>query len=360
MNKPQHIPLTNGPVRNATPPAGRPIHWSNGDQLIEFLIPFPIHIVDTATWPELTCNIGGYTARIERPKTTIDLWQVAGRLGNEAPDAFCTMIRVHLDSQASADPPSPDVIWKTVELMLRWIRVRARHFWLLAGSAGMGATFRGSKLTQAGAAKQENFVSYGPNVIVAPLTASLWKLIEGDLRTGITPPVSESLFCDALLSLAGRDEGKTALELGVSCEVAITQLLDLISSVAPDSEMKREYRSHARTGYYSFEDKINKVPPKLGLPRPSSFGGPRIPSNWKPTVIRWYKQRNSIAHSGTLNCPPGHIFEFVKAANALLAYCDAAPKYAGSGPFELPVSGTQYHQLICFRGGWMTGTGRTA
>lgn len=55
------------------------------------------------------------------------------------------------------------------------------------------------------------------------------------------PPIVESLFCDALLSVVTGEELKAVLELGVSAETAITELLLKTADIPPATPKKRKF-----------------------------------------------------------------------------------------------------------------------
>src|SRR5215471_351057 len=109
-----------------------------------------------------------------------------------APDAFCSFVSVGcaFDS-TSPNYPSASELWRVVERLCEWIRVKCRHYWLLHGQAGFAATFHASVLTQQGnVISQRNAVGYGRNLVILPLDRDLWISLEAELNSNFEPPVS--------------------------------------------------------------------------------------------------------------------------------------------------------------------------
>src|SRR5713226_10317130 len=160
-DNPQHVPLSNGPIRITTPPATPSFRFAEDGQLIEFLLPFPMHIVDDRQWAMLDCEVGGRPVFIQRPIPVVQPYEPPGRIGNETPDAFCTIVRVGCKHDPNAGYLKPVEAWPLVVALLGWIRVKGRHYWLLQGKAGVGALYRGSGMKQEGQMiAQYNFASY--------------------------------------------------------------------------------------------------------------------------------------------------------------------------------------------------------
>jgi hypothetical protein len=163
-------------------------------------------------------------------------------IGNEPPDTFCSILRVGCTHNPSLPYPSAGDLWPLVERLCEWIRIKCRHYWLLHGQAGFSATLHASVLTQqANTISQKNVVCYGQTLIVLSLDLNLWQSIEAELLANIAPPVSEALFCDALISAFGGDEIKAVLELGVAAEVEITDLLSNAVNTAPITAAKKKF-----------------------------------------------------------------------------------------------------------------------
>lgn len=352
-NDPNIIPLTNGPVRAVTPPAVATSRLTQDGQVIEFLLPYPMHIIDNAEWPPIECNIAGCRVKIHKPIPAVKPYEPDGRLGNESPDAFCFIVQIFSAPQQNVNHPNPANAWPIVELLLEWIRVKARHYWLLHGSAGFGALFRGSILAQnIGYTGQYNFASYGPNIMVRPLSKELWLTMAAEITSKNPPPVSEAVFCDALLSVVAGDDLKALLELGIACEIEITQLLDSIARLAPDSEEKADYLNRDREGKFPrFADKLETWTVKLGVQNPKDFTGENIPTDWVANVKELYNVRNKVAHSGKLDNRAARVGNYIMAANALLKYSRSAQKAVGINVYALPTSNGSPEQIIIFRDG---------
>src|SRR5437764_426025 len=142
---PGKTPVSNGPLRAVTAPVEFKFRFIDDGQYIEFLLRYPMHIVDPNHWKALECIIEGRKALIERP-----------------------------------------------------------------------------------------------------LTEEVWLALSQELNAGEEPPVSEALFCDALLSATAGDEIKAVLELGVAAEVELSDLLDTVSQLVPDNPDKTDYRNKKR------------------------------------------------------------------------------------------------------------------
>jgi hypothetical protein len=352
---PTNFPLSNGPLRLTTPSTALTFTLAQDGQLIEFVLPFPMHLVDPKEWKALNSTVGGRPVSIQKPIPSIQQYVPINRLGTESPDAFCTLIRVVCQYDANvASYPKPADVWPLVDLLLNWVRIKARHYWLLHGHAGFGALYRCSILTQ----EQQAFgnrttVSYGRNVIVRPLDEALWLSIQSELISGLSIPASESIFCDALISIVAGDELKGVLELGVAAEIEITQLLISASRTPPSSRKKAEF--HSKSGDWdSFKKKLQDWPQDLGLQAAASFGAPGVFKDWVKVVKELYLLRNGVAHGGKL-IPGGalrDINEYVFATHALFAYCRDQRARTGIIDYTYPTPRRPYDQLL----GLITGT----
>lgn len=348
-NDPTKVPLSNGPFR-AVPTAAEGVSQMAEDcRIVEFLLPYPMHIVGAEEWPALPCVIAGREAYIEAPRSLVPRWAPDCRIGNESPDVFGTAVDVRFVRHPSADYPAPGAAWPTVEQLLRWMRVKARHYWLLAGSVGFAAAFRGSMLTQVkGRSTLENFGSYGRNVIVRPLTKDLWQSLADELKNKQEPPVSESIFCDAIVSLVGGDEHRSVLELGVACEIDLTLLLETVSKVDTEtSEKKQEFLKLRTKRKPSFHHKLKHWPKRLDLLDPDGFPDKRSSSAWINTVLELYERRGSVAHSGHFP-DPKRIGRYLMAANTFLRYSRAARLQAGIAAYSFPNGHQPYEQIVAF------------
>jgi len=353
-NDPNKVPISNGPISVVTSPTQFQFKLAEDGEYVEFLLPYPMHVVDGAAWKSLECSINGKQVFIERPIPIQSRYEPQGRLGNESPDAFCSIVRVKCPA-STPSCPQPAEIWPVVEHLLSWIRVKARHYWLLHGQAGFGASYRGSLFNQnTTQLSQINFAAYGPNLIVLPLTESIWLTLAADLAAGSEPPVSESLFCDALLSATAGDDVKAVLEMGVAVEVELSLLLGELSQSSPATQGKTDYAK--RGDRHKFIPKLEGWPQKMGLEAASSFTMTGLYSGWVDIVKELYDLRGSVAHSGRLR--PGvsarDISAYLFAGNALFAYCRAQRKKSGLPAFSYPDGQDPYSQLYVFRDGVMS------
>ncbi|HEY2363449.1 MAG TPA: hypothetical protein VGK36_20175, partial [Candidatus Angelobacter sp.] len=307
-----------------------------------------------AGWKALECTVGGKQIFIEKPIPLQGVYEPQGRLGNESPDAFCSIIRAKCPVTSMPCPQVAEV-WPTIELLLSWLRVKARHYWLLHGHVGFGASYRGSRFAQdPRQLSQINFASYGPTLIVRPLTESIWLTLAADIAVGTEPPVSEALFCDALLSVGAGDDIKAILEMGVAAEVELSHLLGEASLLLPATQDKADYAKKGdRNNFYS---KLDEWPQKLGLEAASSFSMGGLFIGWADVVKELYNLRGSVAHSGKLR--PGiaarSAAEYILAGNALFAYCRDQRVKAGLSCYSYPAGQYPYHQVYVFRDGMMS------
>lgn len=355
-DNPQHIPLSNGPMRAATPPSVPNFRFAQDGRQIEFLLPFPMHIVDASQWPALECEAGGRPVSIQKPVPVVQPYEPPERIGNESPDAFCSIVRVDQRHEPNGAYTKPAEVWPLVEALLSWIRVKARHYWLLHGQAGFGAVYRGSVMTQEGQRiAQQNVVTYGRNLIVRPLDEGLWVSIRNELIGRAEVPVSESILCDALISAVAGDEMKAVLELGVAAEIEITQLLVNVSGTLPDTLKKREFRTKGGD-WEPFARKLRHWPQELGLQEATLFSRPGIPKDWVAVLKELYSFRGSVAHSGKLRAgaTAKNASAYIFAANALFEYSREQRAVARIPDYSYPSSRRPYDQLVAFKDGEMS------
>lgn len=313
----------NSPMRIVTAPSITSVSSPPHSQILEFLQPYPTYIEDREDWPPLVCNIANRTVEIHKPIGSVKHYEPDGRIGNEKLEGFGCAIQVCVTPEAGRHQLLHSDVWPTIESLLAWIRVRARHFWLLHGAYGHGARYRGSEFHRVGdRIQQTNFGQYSPAVIVRPLSKTIWAAIEKELKSGKSPPVSESIFCDALLSISAGDEMKGALELGVACEVEVTSLLDEVAHRHPDRQDAVEYLArNAKRNFPGFASKLKHWTVRCGLPGPEKYSSGSVPGDWIDTVQELYNLRNAIAHSGKLSEGNHRLPKYVVATNALFRYC---------------------------------------
>src|SRR5207302_884196 len=214
--------------RIVTPPITTGDNLDGDGFLAEYLLGYPVHILDDQPWPPLRYMLRDRPLEILKPiSVSTPRWQPDKRIGNESPDVYCTILRVKSSIDGCSEVPSPQDIWPIVALLMTWIRVKGRQYWILHSGSGFSALFRGSVFTRRGEkSEHQNFGSYGYNVLVHPLSRELWDSMANEVSSHLGPPVSESIFCDALLSIVAGDDHKAVLELAVASEIEVTQLLD--------------------------------------------------------------------------------------------------------------------------------------
>jgi hypothetical protein len=190
-NNPGHMPLSNGPIRTVTGPAQPTMALDSERSEMEYLISFPFHAIDPNPWPPICFVSRGIPITVYRPIGTTATHSTTIQMGNEHADAYCTVIRV---SRPNSFELSGDDGWLIVRRLLEWIRVKCRHFWLLHGINGFGASYRGTMFSRDGnTITQQNLAMYGPNVIVNPLTLGIWETLAGELQSNCEAPIEDSL-----------------------------------------------------------------------------------------------------------------------------------------------------------------------
>lgn len=360
-NDPSKLPISNGPLAQSTPPAVPQFRLAGDGQLIEFLLSFPMHIVDDQPWAPLQCKLGTRPVFIQKPISIMHGYAPLGRIGNEVPDAFCSIIRVHCPpDRTQGNYPKQGEIWPLVERLLSWMRVKARHFWLLHGHTGFDTLYRGSVVTQeAPQISQRNFATYGSTLIVRPLEQDLWLTFANETNDSTEPPVSESIFCDALISAVAGDEVKAVLELGVAAEIEITQLLAEVSKTAPGTPQKTKFAKKGERD--RFPEKFRVWPQKLGLQPAHNFDPTGKFKQWPDLVSELYKFRNSAAHSGKLRASTGHTsIDYLMATNILFDYCREQRRNAGVPIYSYPGTRRPFEQIVLFRTGEISSETNTA
>jgi hypothetical protein len=336
--------ISSGPIRTPAVPAAPKQIFSADGQVIEYLVSCPMHTIDGKDWPPIQITVNGSQINLQRPIHVSTPYQPEMRVGNEAAEAFCTILRLQTppDTELSAQDG-----WKIIERLLAWIRIKCRHYWVFHGFTGFGAMYRGTVFTKNGRdLSVQNIASYAPGVVVYPLTEAVWLSIREELENETEIPVSDAIFCDALHSVAARDEVKALLEAGVAVEVAITQLLKDVSSVPPASPARMKFNKNGDRD--SFRKKLTEWPQLLGLEQASDFRCPEMHGTWVQTVQELYQLRNAVAHSGTfepLTSATG-VMSLVFAANTLLEYCRVQRSRVGLKSYSMPDGRTPLQQLL--------------
>src|ERR1035437_1435893 len=314
-------------------------------QLIEYLVPFPMHVFEELAWPPITYQSDGVPVCIQRPITVTTPYQPENRIGNEGAEAFCTIFRLTTLPGAELTPQEG---WEIIERLLEWVRIKCRYYWILHGFTGFGALYRGTSFTSSGRRLSlRNMASYSPGVVVLPLTRALWMSLRDDLEGKAEIPLADSIFCDALLSLAARDEMKALLEAGVAMEVAITQLLIEVSLMKPDSASRTKFRKE-QGDFHSFRKKLTEWPQSLGLERAADFRCEGMQDTWIEGVQGLYKLRNCVAHSGKLKSgtPSARAATYIFAASTMLEYCRLQRFRVGLENYSMPAGSSPLQQLI--------------
>ena len=199
---------------------------------------------------------------------------------------------------------------------------------------------------------QRNFAAYGNTLVVRPLEQDLWLTFANEINNGSDPPVSESIFCDALLSTVAGDEVKAVLELGVAIEIEITQLLADVCRLPPKTIQKRKFA--AKGEWDKFYEKLASWPQKLGLQEAKTFDPTGNFKDWFDVVGDLYRLRGGVAHSGKLSPKMGHsIMKYLMATNVLFDYCREQRKRTGASTYSFPPTCRPFQQILLFREGEM-------
>lgn len=345
-NDPAEIPLANGPMRTVTQAVTLMYRLTEDMQMIEFMLPFPVYIKDPQPWPPIKCTIKGTPLLIQKPLMSMNASEPNFRIGNEAADAYCTVLQVATLFAPNVVYPLPEEVWQIIQCFLAWMRIKACHYWLLHGQTGFGSAFRGSVILQTGKRIGiRNFSVYGQSVVVRPLSREIWLTLQNEICSAEEIPVYESLFCDALVSIVAGERLKAVLELGVAAETAITQLLSDAANGAPTTPAKRKFVQKGERD--SFYEKLNNWPGRLGLGSPVAFVGKHISKTWIDEVKELYRYRGGVAHSGR-SSPAKHVASYMHATNALLGYCRQQRERHGLRLYSYPTGQTPYDQIMAF------------
>ena len=340
-----NVPLWNGPLRLKTPPAA-PVQLNRDGSLIEFLLPYPMHIADWSAWDDLLDKVGNIEVRVEKPVVVPIEAAAAGTFSNDAPDLFCTIVRVLVPGNLGWPTIEKDT-YRVVESMLQWLRILARQYWLLHGSTGVSAFYRGTIFSSSGTTlSQQNFASYDRTVLVRPLSREIWDSVRSNASAHRSIPVSESILCDALMSIASRDDVKGLVELGLAAEIELTRLLEAVAVNRTDPAAK-DFLERKRRRQDKFQWKLEDSSVALGLDDPGKFQIAGGPPNWKDKLILLYKFRGSVAHSGkavveesgvTRPITDPEISGFIFAVEALLHWSAAQRRQRSLIEYDSPFS----------------------
>ncbi len=242
-----------------------------------------------------------------------------------------------------------------MQTLFQWIRIKCRHYWLLHGITGFGALYRSSILTRIGKrVSQRNVATYGPGVVVRPLTKDIWSTFGAELSTNAHTPLADSIYCDALLSAVSGDEMKAVLEAGVAAEIALTQLLIEASCHLPDNPNKSEFRKN-EGDHHSFNKKLTEWPQRLGFDAADCVFWKGMPPGWVQTAQKLYKLRNSVAHAGKLTVGASvDVQSSILAANAAIEYCRQQRIKVGLSNYSFPPGTTPFDQTMMCHNAFLT------
>lgn len=290
-----------------------------------------MHITDRSAWDVLLDTTGNVEVRVEKPIVAPIEAAAPGTFSNDAPDMFCTIVRVLVPGNLGSPSIEKDT-YRIVESMLQWLRILARQYWLLHGSTGVSAFYRGTVFCSSGdTLSQQNFASYDRTVLVQPLSREIWDSVRSNAAAHRSIPVSESIFCDALMSIASRDDVKGLVELGLAAEIELTRLLEAVALNRTDLAAS-DFLERKRRRQDKFQWKLEDSSVALGLEDPGKFQIVGGPPNWKDKLLLLYKFRGSVAHSGRAVVDDGNgtrpvtdpeISDFIFAVEALLHWSAA-------------------------------------
>lgn len=296
---PRRHPIWNGLPRATTPPR-RPVRpMENEGQVLEFLFPYPINIFDDTEWPALSIKRNDLHVHLLKPVTSNVSPKESVATGNEAPDLFVTNLRVFVERIAIRYPLKHADIFPIIREALQWIRVLSRQYWIGTGSAGVAAAYRGSAFRiEPPLLTQMNYAGYGQTVQVRSLKLDSWQQVGNCVQAEIPVPPAESIFCDALSGVAAGDAVRSLIELGVSAEIEITNLLDDVSAARSADGGAKRYLKMRREHEDYFRTKLLLVSKELGLDDPLTYHPPKMPPDWANLVQQLYNFRSKAAHEG--------------------------------------------------------------
>jgi len=271
-------------------------------QMFEFLLPFPIHIFDSAEWPPLRIARGGILIYLLKPSSINVTAKEQVAAGNESPDLYCSNVRAIVLKASPGFPTTHATVFEIVRHALQWMRTLSRQYWIGIGTAGVAAAYRGSAFTVEGAvARQMNYASYGHTVVVRALPLDFWEPLGSLVEQNVPVPVSESIFCDALSSFAAGDTVRCAVELGVAVEIELSNLLVDLAGLRPTTVGSKKYIKERRN--LSFQRRFLDASIWVGATDPKTFTLPKHATDWVDHILTLYKLRNKAAHEGRAMIP---------------------------------------------------------
>ncbi|MGA2605925.1 MAG: hypothetical protein ABSD89_06160 [Halobacteriota archaeon] len=289
----------NGLPRITTPPRSPIRPMQDEGQLFEFLLPYPINIFDDAEWPALSIQRDEIHVHLLKPISLQVSPTEPVSAGNEAPDLFSTNFRTLVLRTAPRYPIKHADVFPIVREALQWIRVLSRQYWIGTGTAGIAAAYRGSAFrVEPPAVAQMNYAGYGQTVQVRALKLDSWHQVRSCVEAQIPVPPAESIFCDGLSSFVSGDPVRSVIELGISAEIELTNLLDDVAAIRPTAAATTDYLDLKRKHRDRFHTKLLQVSKAFGLDDPTSYGVPNMQSNWAELLQKLYGFRNKAAHEG--------------------------------------------------------------
>lgn len=208
-------------------------------------------------------------------------------------------LRVFVERTAIRYPVKHSDVFPIVRDALQWIRVLSRQYWIGTGSAGVAAAYRGSTFRiEAPLLSQMNYAGYGHTVLVRSFSLAAWRQVGACVDAQIPVPPAESIFCDALSSFAAGDPVRSLIELGISAEIEITNLLDDVAAVRPTDDKVKGYIEMRLQHKDFFRKKLLSISTDFGLDNPLTYCAPKMPQDWANLLIQLYNFRNKAAHEG--------------------------------------------------------------
>jgi hypothetical protein len=272
----------------------------NRSQFFEYILQFPILIHDQTPWRVLHLSAEKCIANILKPVTISAELVGTSPLSSNVPQTHLTGFGIHV--QYEKDTPGLRItdFSKLVFRVASWIRVTCRQFWILSGSHGFSEQYHGtSNRYFENRLEQEHYSVWSGGVVLKPLTLQTWLELEVLINSFEQPPVSDSMFCDALNYFASGNTLQCIVLLGIAAEIEISNLLDEFASASSDINAKVSYstRKKNHTDNFSWKLKDGSLLFQLSDPMANlGLGGHK----WADSLLELYKLRGSAVHAGKL------------------------------------------------------------
>lgn len=351
-------PLWNGMPRMTTPPQVPIRPMADEGQLFEFLFPYPVNIFDDTEWPPLLMRRGDLHVHLLKPLTIPVSPRELVAAGNEAPDFFSTNFPAVVLRTAPRYPVRHGEVFGIVREASQWMRILSRQYWIGTGTAGVASAYRGSAFrVEPPTVAHMNYAGYGQTVQVGSLRLDSWQQVGSCVESQIPVPAAESIFCDALSSFASGDPVRCVLEMGVSVEIEVTNLLDDIAATKSTEPSVKRYLRLRRERRDYFRTKLLTIPRNFGLDDPLTYVVPKMPLNWAELVQQLYGFRNKAAHEGrcliedrvtgkTRALNTGELQSFIFAVEALFHWARRQRQNAGLSNVATPRRDGQIMSII--------------